>query len=307
MPKWDDIRLEWETTKITLVALAEKHDVKLGTLKSRKSREKWSRDPSKKLQPKKDATEKVATPKEDATASNKKQKNKPEIKEPVIVNEDLNDRQRLFCIYYLKYFNATKAYQKAYGCSYESAMASGHRLFRNVEIKAEIERLKEERTSEKLLSIDVIIQKYIDIALADITDFAEFGKRPVDIAKVLVGFDEDDNPIYERKKVYHNYVDFKDHTEVDGSILTEVRMGKDGIAVKLADKMRAMEMLTKYLDFLPEAQKRKLEEEKLKMELAHMRGETEGDAHEQGSSYEDALNAQAEDVFADEVDDYEEA
>ena len=55
---WDDIRSEWETTKITLAALAEKHDIKLGTLKSRKSCEGWSRDPIKK-----DATksEKVAT------------------------------------------------------------------------------------------------------------------------------------------------------------------------------------------------------------------------------------------------------
>ncbi|MEK5331541.1 hypothetical protein [Lysinibacillus sp. FSL W8-0992] len=44
MANWDEIKLEWETTKITLADLAEKHDIKLGTLKSRKSREKWSRD-----------------------------------------------------------------------------------------------------------------------------------------------------------------------------------------------------------------------------------------------------------------------
>ncbi|NOG28533.1 hypothetical protein [Lysinibacillus fusiformis] len=43
MANWDEIKLEWETTKITLADLAEKHDIKLGTLKSRKSREKWSR------------------------------------------------------------------------------------------------------------------------------------------------------------------------------------------------------------------------------------------------------------------------
>lgn len=63
---WNEIREEWETTKITLAALSEKHDVKLGTLKSRKSREGWSRDPTKK-----DATknEKVATIKKDATTS----------------------------------------------------------------------------------------------------------------------------------------------------------------------------------------------------------------------------------------------
>lgn len=45
---WNEIRKEWETTDITLAELAEKHGVKLGTLKSRKSREKWSRDATKK-------------------------------------------------------------------------------------------------------------------------------------------------------------------------------------------------------------------------------------------------------------------
>lgn len=66
MPNWEEIRREWETSETTLKALAEKHNVKLGTLKSRKSREKWSRNqPSKK-----DATKtgKVATiNKKDAT------------------------------------------------------------------------------------------------------------------------------------------------------------------------------------------------------------------------------------------------
>lgn len=45
---WNEIRKEWETTEITLAELAEKHGVKLGTLKSRKSREKWARDATKK-------------------------------------------------------------------------------------------------------------------------------------------------------------------------------------------------------------------------------------------------------------------
>ena len=48
MAKWDEIKSDWGTTKITLAELAEKHDIKLGTLKSRKSREGGSRDPMKK-------------------------------------------------------------------------------------------------------------------------------------------------------------------------------------------------------------------------------------------------------------------
>ncbi|MCM3179738.1 hypothetical protein [Cytobacillus horneckiae] len=65
---WDDIKREWETTKITLKALAEKHDIKIGTLKSRKSREGWSRDATKK-----DATKvkKVATKKKAQSQSNR--------------------------------------------------------------------------------------------------------------------------------------------------------------------------------------------------------------------------------------------
>ncbi|WP_153732543.1 phage terminase small subunit [Sporosarcina obsidiansis] len=43
MPNWEEIQIEWETTKITFKALAEKHGVKEGTLKSRRSREGWSR------------------------------------------------------------------------------------------------------------------------------------------------------------------------------------------------------------------------------------------------------------------------
>ncbi len=60
MANWDEIKQEWETTKITLVDLVKKYDVKLGTLKSRKSREKWSRDVTKKVATKtaKDATKK---------------------------------------------------------------------------------------------------------------------------------------------------------------------------------------------------------------------------------------------------------
>jgi len=56
---WGEIRQEYESTNITLKALAEKHDIKIGTLKSRKSREGWSRG-----SPEKDATKKkkVAPP-----------------------------------------------------------------------------------------------------------------------------------------------------------------------------------------------------------------------------------------------------
>lgn len=259
-PNWEQIREEWETSKVTLKALAEKHDVKLGTLKSRKSREKWSRDATKK-----DATKnkKVATNKPKVAT---KKKNKKVKEEPVIENDELTDKQRLFCIYYIKYFNATKAYQKAYECDYATAMASGSRLLRNVKISDEIDRLKAEQTSELKLDVRDVLQKYIDIAFADITDFVEFGKEEVE--------DELGNT-YEVNKVK-----FRESSEVDGTIITEIKQGKDGVSVKLADKMKALDFLAKYTDLLSENDKKRLQEEKLKAETEKAKAEAERIAKE---------------------------
>lgn len=258
---WEEIKNEWETTKITLAALAEKHDVKLGTLKSRKSREKWSRDATKKdatKQPKKDATiKKVAT-----------------IKEPVIESDNLNDKQRLFCIYYIKYFNATKAYQKAYESEYTTAMVNGHRLLRNTKISIEIDRMKEEKANELKLDVRDVLQKYIDIAFADITDYVTFGGKEVVEKDSVTGeplLDKDGKPLTD----YTTFVGLVDSNEVDGTIITEVKQGREGISVKLADKMKALEMLSKYFDLLSDNDKKRLQEEKLKADAAKSKAEAE--------------------------------
>ena len=85
----------------------------------------------------------VQQSKESCTTKNKKEKIKsksamlPEV-ESVIQNPDLSDKQRLFCISYIRCFNATKAYQRAYGCDYATAVVNGPRLLGNARIKKEI-------------------------------------------------------------------------------------------------------------------------------------------------------------------------
>jgi phage terminase small subunit len=256
MPNWDLIRQEYENSNITMKALAEKYGVKDSTLRSRKNREKWQRNATDK-----NATQRinVATKKQQ---NKTKKKNKATTKEPVIENDDLTDKQRLFCVYYIKYFNATKAYQKAYGCDYTTAMASGSRLLRNVKVSEEIDRLKAEQASELKLDVRDVLQKYIDIAFADITDFVEFGRETVTDAETGLEYEV-------------NKVKFKDSSEVDGTIITEVKQGKDGVSVKLADKMKALEMLSKYFDLLSENDKKRLQEEKLKAETAKAKAEAE--------------------------------
>ena len=244
---WEEIRKEWEATDITLKDLAEKHGIKLGTLKSRKSREKWSRDA-----PRKDATKikKVATSKKRDVTKKQVKKNAEQV---LLENDELTDKQKLFCLYYVKYFNATKAYQKAYGCDYHSAMANGSRLMRNDKIAAEIERLKAEQAAAINLDAQAVLQKYVDIAFADITDYVEFGREKA--------MDPETGVEYEV-----NRVKFKDSAEVDGTIVTEVKQGRDGVSVKLADKMKALEFLAKYVDLLSESDRRRLQDEKIKAE-----------------------------------------
>jgi phage terminase small subunit len=258
---WDDVKKEYESTDITLKALADKHSIKLGTLKSRKSREGWSRDSTKK-----DATkiEKVAT-----TPKRMQPKNDPKL---VIENDELTDKQKLFCLYFIKYLNATKAYQKAYGCAYSTAMVNGHGLLRNTKILSEIERLKAEQQQEVYLDGRDVLQKYIDIAFADITDFVEFGQKEIEAMGMFGPIkDEDGNQVM----VTVNYVDFKNHDEIDGTLITEVKKGKDGVSVKLADKMKALDFLAKYTDLLSENDRKKLQEEKLKTEIAKTKAEVE--------------------------------
>lgn len=285
MPNWEEIKNEWETTKITLSALAEKHNVKLGTLKSRKSREGWSRDPTKK-----DATKpkKVATPKKKVAPKQKDQS------EPIVESDELTEKQRLFCIYYMKSFNATMAAIKA-GYSSDTAHVQGSRLLRNVKVADEIRSLKEQMQQGIFIDAMDVLNKYIKIAFADITDYATFGKKEIQVISMNGPVEnEDGEPVMQEI----NYVDFNDSSMVDGTIITEVKQGKDGISVKLADKMKALEMLSKYFDLFPDKFKRELEEEKLKIAHAKAFGPDDPEEYED-DGFNEALDVVTSEVWGD--------
>ena len=191
--------------------------------------------------------------------TNKNIKKEPivyEVKE-VLENTELTDKQRLFCIYYIKYFNATKAYHKAYKCDYITANTNGPRLLVNACIRKEIEKLKEGKLNRAMISEEDIFQKYIDIAFSDITDYVTFGRKEIEVAK-----DKEDNPVM----IEVNYVDFKNSNEVDGTIVSEVSQGKNGVSIKLQDKMKALQWLSDRMDLLPTDTKIKLENEKKRLD-----------------------------------------
>ncbi|WP_312474169.1 terminase small subunit [Neobacillus sp.] len=152
----------------------------------------------------------------------------------------LTDKQKLFCTYYIKYYSATKAYQKAYNCSYDTANSEGYKHLVNPCIKREIERLKAKQHKQMYLDGMAVIQKYIDIAFADITDFLEY-----------------DN----------GHIKLKDTTQIDGTLIQELKINKDGsVSLKLNDKMKALEQLGKYFNLFSDQQhQRQMDEEQLNL------------------------------------------
>lgn len=234
-----------------LIDIANQLGIPEGTVRSWKNRYNWDCNVAK---------EKRNVAK---TKKNKKQnQEEPSVDEvsSIIENPELTDKQRLFCVHYIRSFNATKAYQKAYGCSYETAMVEGSSHLRNPKIKSEILKLKQERLNREFLSESDIFQKYMDIAFADITDYMTFGTEEVPVMAMYGPVKIKDPETGEEKQLTKivNTVRFKDSTEVDGTILSEVKQGKDGASIKLSDRMKALQWLSDHMNMGTEEQKAKV-------------------------------------------------
>lgn len=231
-----------------LVEIASQLNLPEGTVRRWKCTHKWDSERSDKNS---ERSEKKKVKKKKAAESEVDQ---------VMENPDLTDKQRLFCIYYIRSFNATKAYQKAYGVDYPTAAANGPRMLGNARVKKEILNLKQERLNREFLSESDIFQKYMDIAFADITDYMTFGTEEVPVMAIYGPVKIKDPETGEEKQLTKivNTVRFKDSTEVDGTILSEVKQGKDGASIKLSDRMKALQWLSDHMNMGTEEQKAKV-------------------------------------------------
>ncbi|MEY8429297.1 terminase small subunit [Lachnospiraceae bacterium 48-42] len=208
----------------------------------------------------------------------------------VTENSGLTDKQKLFCISYIRCFNATKAYQKAYGVSYGTAMAAGSQLLRNVKVKEQIQRLKQNRLNREFLEEADIFQKYMDIAFADMTEFIQFGRKEVPVTGPDgLPIEVTDEETGERKQLTReiNVVRFRDSDEVDGTLISEVKQGRDGASIKLADRMKALDWISSHMSLATEEQKAKIE---------HLRANTEKLKSDSSSDGIEAIKAYVESV-----------
>lgn len=235
-----------------LVEISEALGVPEGTVRSWKNRYGWDGSTNATLQnPKRNVAKKNVSEKK-AVA---------EAVDHVMENPDLTDKQRLFCVLYIRCFNATKAYQKAYGCRYEIAVTEGPALLRNPRVKEEITSLKQARLNQEMLDESDIFQKYMDIAFADITDFVEFGREKVQVmgafGPVEVKDPKTGKKVPLEKEI--NTVRFRESSDVDGSLIAEVKQGKDGASIKLSDRLKALNWLADHMGMATPEQKVRIE------------------------------------------------
>ena len=239
--------------------IAEKYGTTINTVKSWKKRYAWSRGEGA------HKAEKVCT---------QKSKGVPKKEAPIddgtkatLQNDELTPEQQMFCIYYSRTFNAAQSYQKAYGCQYTTAVAHGYELLSNVVVKAEIERLKELKRQRIIAGEADFVEMQMRIAFADIGDYLSFGRETVRIMGAFGPVKDPETGEYLTKEV--NAVRLAESCNVDTQIIQEVKQGKDGVSLKLADKQKAYDWLTKYFLLHPD--------DKYKAEFDKKRAEVKDD------------------------------
>lgn len=278
--------------------IAEKYGVSIHAIKNWKQRYNWNRNSvNTKVNTK---TKSIQANKQDK----KLRKSLPKLEIESDNDNELTDKQKLFCLYYVKYWNQTKAAIKS-GYSKDTARFIGANNMKKPNIKKEIDRLKKSIRDGLSFEPMAIFQRYLDIAFSDITDYLEFGREEVPVMSAFGPIEtEVDGEIVPLTKIV-NTVRFKESDEVDGTILSEVKQGKDGVSIKLLDKMKALEWLSNRLDFLPDETKRKLEIESEKVQIAREKLQLEKNKLDEDEELEDdgfieALKGGVSEVWNDE-------
>lgn len=229
-PDRENARALWEADKSrTLASIATELGLPENRIRKWKCEDKWEHS----------AKGTLRNDKKERSEKKKAERTDKRLIAAAEENEQLTDQQQAFCLYYVKSFNATRAHQKAFGTSYESAHAHAWETMKKEPIIAEIKRLKALRNLDLMADETDVVMLHMRIAFADITDFVTFGR-----------FD----------------VKLHSSAEVDGQLITKVKQGRDGVSMELADRQKSLAFLERYFELNP-ADKHKKDYDNARLEL----------------------------------------
>lgn len=160
-------------------------------------------------------------------------------------NHQLTHKQEKFILAVVEGKTQADAYRHAYNASNMSAdtiINKASKLMARDDIRARYNELMEKvrnRLEEKaIVTVEEVVKELKKIGFADIKDFLEF---KTDLS--IVGY-EDGEPVTD----YRTVVQLKESDEVDGTLINEISISKDGtLKFKLHDKISALEKIGKHL------------------------------------------------------------
>lgn len=163
----------------------------------------------------------------------------------------LTRNQQVFCDEYLIDLNATRAYKVAYPRTTkdETAAANGSRLIRNDRVKAYINSKMKAREKRTEITQDKVLKELAKIGFANATDYVN----------IIEGeFEEDvveDGVVVDKIIKTYKYVELQETeklTEDKRVAISEIKQGKNGIELKLHDKVRTLELMGRHLGMFTE-------------------------------------------------------
>ena len=75
------------------------------------------------------------------------------------MKEELNEKQKMFCLEYLKDFNATRAYKKVYWVSDKTANKAWPRLLVNVGVQSYLSSKAEKKVEKVWVWVEYVLEK----------------------------------------------------------------------------------------------------------------------------------------------------
>lgn len=149
--------------------------------------------------------------------------------------EGLVEKRQRFCEYYIGSYNAKMAALKA-GYDPETAGQMAVFIKSSERCQRYIAWLKIRAVNRCMVRSEELLDAWIRIAFSDITDFVD---------------------------IFPHSIRLKPSDQIDGQLVKSIKSGRDGVSIELYDKMKALDSLAKYVDFMPKDWKQKIEERKI--------------------------------------------
>lgn len=147
-------------------------------------------------------------------------------------------KQQQFINEYLIDLNATRAYKAIYkSCKRdETASVNASKLLRNAKVSQYLKECQHERQQRTEITQDMVLKELASVAFANGTDFARVVEKTY-----IDEFTGEEKPFQsvEMKLTADIPIDKQ-------KAIASIKQGKDGIEVKTADKVKALELLGKH-------------------------------------------------------------